>query len=187
MTVRFDKEGVMLDLGAIGKGYAIDRAAEALREAGMTSALLHSGTSTVYALGKPPDGETWKVAIESPTGAGATPELLATVPLQDEALSVSAVWGKSFEHEGKTMGHVLDPRAGRPVSNAVLAAVVLPSAMETDALSTALLVVGMAGRPEISQLRPAMRTLVIDAAHRADGQGIALKAPENIEKTRGNW
>jgi thiamine biosynthesis lipoprotein len=187
MTVRFDKEGVMLDLGAIGKGYAIDRAAEALREAGMTSALLHSGTSTVYALGKPPDGETWKVAIESPPGAGATPEVLATVPLQDEALSVSAVWGKSFEHEGKTMGHVFDPRAGRPVSNAVLAAVVLPSAMETDALSTALLVVGMAGRPEISQLRPAMRTLVIDAAHRADGQGIALKAPENIEKTRGNW
>jgi thiamine biosynthesis lipoprotein len=186
LTVRFDTDGVMVDLGAIGKGYAIDRAVEALREAGITSALLHAGTSTVYAIGKPPGEDAWKVAIESPPGADARTELLATVPLQDEALSVSAVWGKYFEYEGKTFGHVLDPRAGRPVSNAVLAAVVLPSATETDALSTALLVVGMEGRNSISTSRLGMRILVIDADRRAEGQGIALKTPENIEKPRGN-
>ena len=50
-TVRFAREGVMLDLGAMGKGYAVERAAEALREAGVASALLHGGTSTVQAIG----------------------------------------------------------------------------------------------------------------------------------------
>src|SRR5580765_7696021 len=62
-TVRFTKEGVMVDLGAIGKGYAIEQAAELLREEGIVSALLHGGTSTVYALGTPPDESGWKVAI----------------------------------------------------------------------------------------------------------------------------
>jgi FAD:protein FMN transferase len=186
LTVQFDGEGVMLDLGAIGKGHAIDRAAETLREAGVASALLHGGTSTVYGLGKPPEKDAWKVAIESPPVEGATP-WLATVPLQDEALSVSAVWGKCFEHEGKTFGHVLDPRAGQPVASAVLAAVVLPSATETDALSTALLVVGAEGHDKIAQLRPQMRTLVV----RADNFGvsskkIAIKTRENIEKPHGN-
>src|SRR2546426_10186161 len=62
-AVRFSRTGVMLDLGAIGKGYAIERAAEVLREAGVTSALLHGGTSTVYALGHPPATPSWKVAV----------------------------------------------------------------------------------------------------------------------------
>jgi thiamine biosynthesis lipoprotein len=189
LTVQFDCEGVMLDLGAIGKGYAIDQAAETLREAGVTSALLHGGTSTVYGLGKPPEDEAWKVAIESPPGDDAGRQWLATVPLQDEALSVSAVWGKFFEHEGKTFGHVLDPRTGQPVANAVLAAMVLPSATETDALSTALLVVGAEGHEKIAQLRPRMRTLVVGTSadnFRADARGIALKMRESIEKPRGN-
>jgi len=186
-TVRFDREGVMLDLGAIGKGYAIDRAAATLREAGVTSALLHGGTSTVYAIGRPPDQETWKVAVESPV-EGA-PRWLAMVPLRDAALSVSAVWGKSFQHEGKTFGHVLDPRSGQPVANAVLAAIALPSATETDALSTALLVVGTGGHEKLAQLRPGMRTLVVSSGadnFRSESKGISLKTPENIVKAPPN-
>lgn len=171
-SVHFAREGVMLDLGAIGKGYAVERAADLLREAGVTSALLHGGTSTVYALGKQSDGQPWQVAVENPRtafGPGraqvatepSSSVPIATVPLTDEAMSVSAVWGKSFEADGKVFGHVLDPRSGRPVSGAVLAAVVLPSATETDALSTALLTLGCDGHNHIASLRAGMRTLVV--------------------------
>ncbi len=162
-TVRFGREGVMLDLGAIGKGYALERAVDLLLEAGVTSALLNGGTSTIHALGSPPAGECWKVAVEYPAQEqpNAPPVPLATVELRDEALSVSAVWGKSFQADGKTFGHVLDPRTGHPVTNAVLAAVVLPSATETDALSTALLTAGESGHEQIASLRPGMRTLVV--------------------------
>src|SRR5689334_19310390 len=110
-TVRFAAEGVMLDLGAIGKGYAVDCASEVLREAGVTSGLLHSGTSTVAAIGAPPGENSWKVAITNPSdraeqalprpltdSAGDLSEAqkpIITVDLKDESLSVSAVWGKS--------------------------------------------------------------------------------------------
>ena len=76
-------------------------------------------------------------------------------------MSVSAVWGKSFQAEGKTYGHVLDPRTGQPVAGTVLAAVVMPSATEADALSTALLTLGTAGHDTLANLRPGMRTLVV--------------------------
>ncbi len=191
LRVQFAREGVMLDLGAIGKGYAIERAAEVLREAGVTSALLHGGTSTVYALGHPPGARFWRVAVENPqgrTGAqsvsglrelpgaeqsskevspshaegpGTSPAPLAIVPLKDEALSVSAVWGRCFQAEGRTFGHVLDPRTGQPATGAVLAAVALPSATETDALSTALLVLSAEGHDKIAKLRSGVRTLLV--------------------------
>ena len=102
-TVRFTREGVMLDLGSIGKGYALERAVKLLIEAGVTSAILHGGTSTVHALGSPPEAEAWKVAIPHPNHAGpgtarvpseqsvleTRAKLLAVVSLKDEALSVS--------------------------------------------------------------------------------------------------
>ncbi|HVM49049.1 MAG TPA: FAD:protein FMN transferase [Candidatus Acidoferrum sp.] len=187
-TVRFARSGVMLDLGAIGKGYAVERAAEVLREAGVSSALLHGGTSSVQAIGHPPDAECWKIAIErprtgrpSPPPPDAAPEpsslptLLAGVPLRDEAMSVSAVWGKGFEADGQFYGHVLDPRTGWPARGAVLAAVVLPSATEADALSTALLTVGVAGHESLANLRAGMRTLVVaktGSGFHVEGRGI---------------
>jgi thiamine biosynthesis lipoprotein len=168
-TVRFTTEGVMLDLGAIGKGYAIDCATEILREAGVTSALLHSGTSTVSAIGNPPTEEVWKIAIASPANASSSsirvasdsPRPLTTISLKDESLSVSAIWGKSFQADGRTLGHVLDPGTGMPVTSAVLAAVALPSATETDALSTALLTLSHAGHASLAKLRPGIRTLLV--------------------------
>ncbi|HWH68407.1 MAG TPA: FAD:protein FMN transferase, partial [Candidatus Sulfotelmatobacter sp.] len=166
-TVRFLRPGVMLDLGAIGKGYAVERATELLRELGVCSALLHGGTSTVYGLGQPPEAEFWKVAISPPQGSSGSrtnPDPIATVALKDEALSVSAVWGKFFEAEGQTFGHILDPRTGQAANRALLSAVVLPSATETDALSTALLTLGPEGHARIASLRPAIRTLVVAKA-----------------------
>jgi thiamine biosynthesis lipoprotein len=162
LTVRFACDGVMLDPGAIGKGYAIDQAAETIREAGVTSAILHGGTSSIYAIGHPPDAEHWKVAIERPgENAEASKQRVAIVPLRDEALSVSAVWGKSFQSGGRVLGHIIDPRSGEPAGRAVQAAVAVASATESDALSTALLVAGSDGMEWMGRIRPAARALVL--------------------------
>jgi thiamine biosynthesis lipoprotein len=181
-TVRFERPGVMLDLGAIGKGYAVEKAAEILREAGVTSALIHGGTSTMHAIGRPPNAEFWRVAIAKPkTVSDSSSDLLAEVPLKDESLSVSAVWGKSFESNGINFGHVLDPRTGSPVLNSLLAAVVLPFATETDALSTALLVGGKINHEKISQLRPGIKTLLITESENnftTDAHGIELSSEQ---------
>jgi len=179
-TVQFAREGVMLDLGAIGKGYAVERAAEVLREAGVTNALVHGGTSTVQALGTPPGEEFWKIAIETPSPMrDAPPTLLATVPLREEALSVSGVRENSFQLGGRTFSHIIDPRTGEPAIGTVLAAVVLPSATETDALSTALLTVGAAGHEAIARLRAGMRTLVVSESGdklQVEAKGITLRS-----------
>lgn len=161
-TVRFSRPGVMLDLGAIGKGYAVERGLEILREAGVTSALFHGGTSTVGAIGHPPDAEGWRVAVDLPTADGRTRR--HEFHLRDVALSVSAVTGRMFAVEDQKFGHVLDSRTGQPVTHATLAAVVAPKATETDALSTALLTLGADGQKRIAGLRTGLQTLVVDAA-----------------------
>jgi thiamine biosynthesis lipoprotein len=160
--VRFAREGVMLDLGAIGKGYAIDRAAELLREAGITQALIHGGTSSVMAIGKNEKADPWRIAIDAPpTVQTAEPRPpISIVDLEDQSLSVSASSGKYFEKHGKKFGHVLDPRTGSPVERNLLAAVILPSAMEADALSTALLVGGEEMLDRSANFRPEAKMLL---------------------------
>ncbi|MEO8426999.1 MAG: FAD:protein FMN transferase [Verrucomicrobiota bacterium] len=193
-TVRFNQQGVMLDLGSIGKGYALERAAAVIADAGVTSAMLQGGTSTACAIGSPPDANAWKIAIERPAPqntriaslehnaiveVGRAADFLAVIPLKDQSLSVSAIWGKSFESEGRVYGHVIDPRSGQPVSGALLAAVVVASATETDAFSTALLTLGSSGLDRITGLRQDMRALVVERSEneelRIAAKGIELR------------
>ncbi|MGC8668756.1 MAG: FAD:protein FMN transferase [Chthonomonadales bacterium] len=147
MSVRFLKPGVELDLGAIGKGYAVERAAEVIREAGVPGALIHGGTSTVQAIGHAPDGNPWRVGVRHPNDPSDT---VGVAYLEECALSVSAPHGKAFRADGRQYGHVLDPRRGCPVEGALLAAVRCPSATDSDALSTALLVLGEAFAEELA-------------------------------------
>ena len=159
LTVRFGREGMQIDLGAIGKGYAIERAVEILRDCGVTSALIHGGTSTIYALGTPPDAESWRVAIHDPVSRQQLPDVL---DLRDQSLSVSAVHGKSFALDDKTYGHVIDPRSGQPTKAALLAAVWGPSPTYTDALSTALLVLGESWVSELRRKLPDYAGMVVE-------------------------
>jgi len=138
-AMRFTRPGIEIDLGAYGKGYAIEQAIDLLRENGVTSALLHGGTSSVKTIGAPPGKADWQISLpESLTECGNP----ITVSLAEQALSVSAIYGKSFIVDGREYGHVLDPRRAEPVNGARVAAVVGPSAAECEALSTALLVLG---------------------------------------------
>ena len=170
--------GMRLDLGAYGKGWAVERAAAILREAGVTSALIHGGTSTVCAIDTPPYADAWNIALEKPDVARrqrfwsrltaldnsrSDDNIFAVIPLKNEALSVSATWGREVEIIGPEShsSHVIDPRSGHPVPGATMAAVVLPLASETDAFSTALLITGSSGNDTIQSLRPQMRAFLV--------------------------
>lgn len=157
-SVRFSGLGVQLDPGAIGKGYALERATDLLRYSGISTALLHGGTSTVCAIGHPAAQPAWTVAIQDPVQADRH---IATASLVDTSLSVSAVHGRSFTANGKRYGHVIDPRSGWPVQGNLLAAVIHPSAMTSDALSTALLVLGVEGLHSIAVRFPTAGLLLV--------------------------
>lgn len=156
-SIRYSSPGVRLDFGAVAKGYALDRAAKILRAAGIRTAFLHGGSSSILALGAPPGRGAWKVAIENPCRAG---DWLRIVSLNDCALSVSSPLGRSFEVEGRVKGHIMDPRQGAPADAAILAAVVSSSAALADAWSTALVVRGPALLKKLGQEPGEMTGLV---------------------------
>lgn len=177
-TVRFDAVGVQIDLGAIGKGYAVDRAVDILRENEIENALIHGGTSTIFALGSPPDAEGWTIGIQKPYSE-TKGEPIAAVTLHDEALSVSAPHGKWFQSGGRRYGHVIDPRTGQPTGKTLLAALVTPTATEGDALSTALLVGSREWLAELVQRHSEYRALLAEAG---ENDALVLTRTENWEK-----
>ncbi len=145
-TVRYLEKGTLLDLGGIGKGHAIDQATAVLIEAGMQNALVHGGTSTCRTLGTD-SGSPWIIAISHPH-PDRTTEILATFQLNNQSLSVSSIYGRGSKQGNRWMGHVIDPRTGTSVEHTELAAVVAGTATTSDALSTALLVLGDAATEE---------------------------------------
>ena len=140
LTARLPERGMELDLGAIGKGAALDRAVEVLREHAVGRALIHGGTSSVHVLGRSASG-AWRIGW-----AGARKGAPLAIELDElrPALSVSAAHGRRVTAGGQSWGHVLDPRTGEPVP-ARSAVVSGPDATTCDALSTALLVHGPSG------------------------------------------
>ena len=106
--------GQSIDLGAIGKGYASQRAAELMKEAGVSSALLSLG-GNVQCLGSKPDGRPWNIGIRDPWSE--TGSLYCTVQVRDKAVITSGGYERYFVMEGKTYLHILDPRTGCPAES----------------------------------------------------------------------
>ena len=129
-----------LDLSGIAKGFAVDRLANLLDDAGCGAYLVEFG-GEVRALGSPPGGGAWRVGVESPTG----PDFVTTVMLNDGALATSGDYRQYREYEGVRVSHVIDPRTGYPVSHRLASVTVIATnAMMADAYATALLVMGEA-------------------------------------------
>ncbi len=160
-TIKYRAPGLELNLGAVGKGYALDRAGELLRSRwGIRSALLHGGTSSVLAINHPPgEPRGWGVRLRHPSG---NEKSLGTVYLRDRGLGTSAATFQFFEYNGRKLGHLLDPRIGWPVEGTASATVAAPTAAEADAMSTALFVLGATGAERLTRTRPHLSAVVLD-------------------------
>ncbi|GAB4143690.1 MAG: FAD:protein FMN transferase [Planctomycetaceae bacterium] len=139
-TLRFKQAGVRLDLGGIGKGYALDRIASLLDDGGVNDFLLHGGHSSLLASGDHNRLGGWPIGIRNPLFPQKT---WATLILRDRALASSGSGVQHFRHGGKRYGHILDPRTGWPVDGMLSVTVTAPTAAEADALSTAFFVMGL--------------------------------------------
>jgi FAD:protein FMN transferase len=157
-TIQFEKPGMEINLGAVGKGYALDSVAGRLRRVGYRELLLGAGSSSVLAIGHPPWDESWTVDLRHPLDRNRP---IALVRLANAGLSTSGVAEQSFELEGKRFGHVLDPRTGRPVQGMLQATAIATDAAEAEALSTAFFVNGVEWTSDFCRRRPDVGALII--------------------------
>ena len=134
--IRFHSSRVVVDLGAIGKGYAIDRAAAVLRSCGIESALMNAGGSTFYAIGCPPGQSGWMVHLRDPSGHMDPHVLLLENSVSTSQQTPPGVLGMP------SFGHIIDVFAGEPSKAVTAVSVVAESATASDALSTAFLLMG---------------------------------------------
>ncbi|HET6327020.1 MAG TPA: FAD:protein FMN transferase [Planctomycetaceae bacterium] len=139
-AIQFDRPGVELNLGAIGKGHAVDRAGAFLVAEGLESWLFHGGYSSVLVRGPHAGRDGWPVGLRNPL---IPSERLGTILLSNQALSTSGSNVQYFRHAGQRYGHILDPRTGWPPSHLLSVTVVASSAAVADALSTAFFVAGV--------------------------------------------
>ncbi len=148
-TVRLSASPVQIDLGGIGKGYAVDRVAELLRDWSIDVALISGGYSSVLTLDSPPGKKGWPLTLTNPTGCK---EILARPFLQKAALSGSGV---------QKGGHIIDPRTIQPVEGKRAAWSSAPDAATADALSTAFMIMGLDEIKRYCSLHPNTLAMVI--------------------------
>jgi len=191
-SVRFMQPGLELNLGAIGKGYALDRAADSLAAAGINDFLIHGGNSSVLARGnrilgfglpildsatdqqdqskiqnpKSKIASGWSIALRHPLKPDVR---LAEFFLRDQALGTSGSGTQFFHYQGKRYGHIIDPRSGWPAEQVLSATVIAPRAEQADALSTAFYVMGIDVALAYCEQQPDIAALLVTQAGSAGG------------------
>jgi thiamine biosynthesis lipoprotein len=159
-TIRFAHNGVEINLGSIGKGYALDCLKSKLRSR-MKTALLSAGSSSFCAIGKGDFGhDGWSVGIRHPIYKDRR---LALLKLRDCAMATSGSEEQFFEYEGKHYGHIIDPRTGSPAQNVASVTVIAQSAALADALATAFYVGGRELAERYCSTHPHVLVIMLEA------------------------
>lgn len=157
-TVLLTKKGMKIGFGAIGKGYAADKAKQKLKAKGVKSGIINaSGDMNTW--GKQPNGKDWIIAITNPMNKNKT---YAVIPISNKAVVTSGNYEKYVLFNNKKYTHIIDPRTGKPSNGIISATVFAPKAEIADALATSIFVMGYeVGINRINQL-PNIECIVID-------------------------
>ncbi len=162
-------EGMCLDLGGIGKEYAVDRVVAMARERGIDNVLVDFGND-IRVHGQPPDKAAWHIGLEDPKKPGSC---WTGVAVKNHAVASSGDYLRRFVHEGRRYGHIIDPRSGYPVNNGVLAvSIIAPHCTFAGILSTAAFILGPQGGMEIIRLCPGVDGAIITENARNFSKGF---------------
>ncbi|MCP4644696.1 MAG: FAD:protein FMN transferase [bacterium] len=178
-TAEFLVDGMMLDFGGIGKGLALDKAAQVLRNYGVTRGILHVGTSTVLAIGAPPGESGWTVRIRDPYN---NERYIDEVILKDESLSTSGSYEKFFELDGKEYCHIFDPRTGNPVQGTLSVTAIAKDGTTSDALSTSFFVMGEDKARDYCQQHPEVRAVFVPIPVDSEPEARRIEFPAQEEQ-----
>lgn len=168
-TVRFTRPGLRLDLGGIGKGFALDRAARVLETRGVTSVLLNFG-GQILALDSPPGKDAWIVPVRDPRDSSAS---IGYYEVVRASVSTSGAYERG--------DHVIDPATGKPARRSLSTTVCAPNATAADALSTSIDVLGPRAAVALTAKIPGAAVLVVPADRRPLVRHESAGAPPFIE------
>lgn len=179
-SLRIAKPGVSIDLGGIGKGFALDRAADLLATMQIGDFIFHGGQSSVVARGETTTAATsdssepdksqspgWTIGLSHPTLPNVR---LAEVTLRNQAIGTSGIGRQGFFHDGKQYGHIIDPRTGWPANQFLSTTVISPSAALSDALATAFFVLNRDEVESYCESHPDVAAIIVSKNNRLPGQ-----------------
>ena len=156
--IRLEKEGMQIDLGGIAKGYAVDKAIEALKKNSIKRALVNAG-GDLYALGTDPQGEKWQIGVQDPREED---KIIDIIKVKDKAVATSGDYRRYFTLEGKRFSHIVNPKTGLTVQDVPMSVTIIgPDATTTDALSTGVFVLGPEEGMKLIESLPEVEGMII--------------------------
>jgi thiamine biosynthesis lipoprotein len=156
-TLRASEPGMRVDLGGIAKGYAAAVAADSLRAHGVGNAIVDV-SGNMQLMGHPADAGNWRVGIRDPRDRVP---YFARLRLADRGISTSAKYEQFVAQDGKTYGHIMDPRTGRPAEGLISVTVVAKDAFTADAWDTPLFVLGPKGARDLARARDEISVVLV--------------------------
>jgi thiamine biosynthesis lipoprotein len=181
------QKGVMLDITGLGEGYAIDKLAEVLDQAGVANYLVEIG-GEMKGKGLNPNGETWTIGIEDPAQAelGVINTMLTKVTLNGLALSSSGNYRKFYiDEQGNRRSHLIDPKTGFPVSHSMVSVSVLAtSATQADALATAFMAMGPVQAKALAESLPGVEAMFVLAEKDLLRMEFTSGFPQELEQEK---
>ncbi len=158
-SVGFSVDGMGIDLGAIAKGWAVDRAMDKLVANGIRNAIIDAG-GDLRIIGARPGKKSWRIGVQHPRKPGA---LLVTFDLKDTAIVTSGDYERFFIADGVRYHHILDPATGQPARGCQSVTVLAPTAAEADACATAAFVLGPSKGLAFLRSRPGVQGVIVGA------------------------